>query len=86
PFTSLTVIVSCSIGTKAIAVNSQARYRAGGHFKEKAGLLYLMVDDKGSHFQAMISEIFAGYQTPPLTGEVAMANKDWQIWKSVPFS
>ena len=40
----------------------------------------------GSHFQAMFSDIFACYQTPLLTGDVAMANKAWQIWKSAPFS
>ena len=45
-----------------------------------------MVDDKVSHFQAMFSDIFAGYQNPPLTGDVAMANKARQIWKSAPFS
>ena len=66
--------------TKAFAFNSQARYRAGGHFKEKAGSLSLtnqqiMVDDKGSHFQAIFSDIFTGYQNPPLTGDVAIANK-----------
>ena len=31
----------------------------------------IMVDDKGSHFQAMLSDIFAGYQNPPLSGDVA---------------
>ena len=45
-----------------------------------------MVDEKGSHSQAMLSDIFAGYQNPPLTGDVAMASKAWQIWKSAPFS
>ena len=63
--------------TKAFAFNSQARYRADGHFKEKTGPLCLtnqqiMVDDKGNHFQALFSDIIAGYQNPPLTADVAM--------------
>ncbi|MEW8615614.1 MAG: hypothetical protein AB2610_20855 [Candidatus Thiodiazotropha sp.] len=71
---------SCGMDTKAFACKSQARYGAGGHFKEKAGSLSLtnqqiMVDVKGRHFQAMFSDIFAGNQNPPLTGDVAMANK-----------
>ena len=42
--------------TKAFLFNSQAKYRTGGHFKEKADILSLayqeiMVDDKGSHFK-----------------------------------
>ena len=37
----------------------------------------IMVDDKGSHFKAMFPDIFVGYQNPPLTGDVAMANKAW---------
>ncbi|MEW8615756.1 MAG: hypothetical protein AB2610_21575 [Candidatus Thiodiazotropha sp.] len=45
-----------------------------------------MVDDKGGHFQAMFSDIFADYQNPLLTGDVVMANMTWQIWKSAPFS
>ena len=40
--------------TKAFYLNIQAKYRAGGHFKEKAGPLSLanqeiMIDDKGSY-------------------------------------
>ena len=77
--------------TKAFSFNSQAKYRAGGHFKEKAGSLSLanqkiMVDDQGSHFKAMFSDIFPDYQNPPLTGDVAMANKAWQILQNTPFS
>ena len=77
--------------TKAFLFNSQAKYRTGGHFKEKADILSLanqeiMVDDKGSHFKAMFPDIFADYQSPPLTGDVAMANKAWQIWQNTPFS
>ena len=79
------------MGTKAFSFNSLAKYRTGGHFKEKAGPLSLanqeiMVDDKGSHFKAMFPDIFADYQNPPLTGDVAMANKAWQIWQNTPFS
>ena len=77
--------------TKAFSYNSQAKYRAGGRLKEKAGPLSLanqeiMVDDKGSNFKAMFPDIFADYQNPPLTGAVAMANKAWQIWHNTPFS
>ena len=76
--------------TKAFLFNSQAKYRTGGHFshfKEKADILSLanqeiMVDDKGGHFKAMFPDIFADYQNPPLTGDVAMANKAWQIWQN----
>ena len=77
--------------TKAFSFNSQAKYRAGDHFKKKAGPLSfvnqeIMVDDKRSHFKAMFSVIFADYQNPPLTEDVAMANKTWQIWQNTPFS
>ena len=34
----------------------------------------------------MFPDIFANYQNPPLTGDVAMANKAWQIWQNTPFS
>ena len=73
--------------TKAFSSNSQAKYRAGGHFKEKAGLLSLanqeiMVDDKGSHLKAMFPDIY----NPSLTGDVAIANNAWQIWQNTPFS
>ena len=44
-----------------------------------------MVDDKGSHFQAIFPDIFNDYQNPPLTGDVTMANKAWHIWTSTPF-
>ena len=79
------------MGTKVFSFNSQAKYRSGGHFKEKANILSLanqeiMVADKGSHFKAMVPDIFADYQNPPLTGDVAMANKTWQIWQNTPFS
>ena len=62
----------------------------GGYFKEKTALSLtnqeIMVDDQGSHFKAMFPDIFADYQNPPLTGDVAMANKAWQIWQNTPFS
>ena len=82
------------MGTKAFSLNSQAKYWSGGHFREKADILVslslanqeIMVDDKGSHFKAMIPDIFADYQNPTLTGDVAMANKPWQIWQNTPFS
>ena len=83
------------MGTKGtFAFNSQAKYRSGSHFKEKADIFVslslanqeIMVDDKGSHFKAMFPDIFADYQNPPLTGDVAMANKAWQIWQNTPFS
>ena len=79
------------MGTKAFSFNSQAKYRSSGHFKEKADILSLtyqeiMVDDKGCHFKAMFPDIFADYQNPPLTGDVAMTNKAWQIWQNTPFS
>ena len=78
--------------TKAFLLNSQAKYRTGGHFKEKADILVspslanqeIMVDDQGSHFKAMFPDILADYQNPPLTGDVAMANKAWQIWQTLP--
>ena len=71
--------------------NTQAKYRTGGDFKEKPDIFPLsnqeiMVDDKGSHFKAMFPDTFADYQNPPLTGDVAMANKAWQIWYNTPFS
>ena len=79
---------------KAFLFKSQAKYRTGGHFKEKADILVspslahqkIMVDDPGSHLKAMFPDIFADYQNPPLTGDVAMVNKAWQIWQNTPFS
>ena len=75
---------------KAFSFNSQTKYWTGGHFKEKTVLSLanqeIMVDSYGNHFKAMIPDIFADYQNPPLTGDVAMANKAWQIWKNTSFS
>ena len=45
-----------------------------------------MVDSHGNHFKAMFPDIFADYRIPPLTGDVAIANKAWQIWQNTPFS
>ena len=81
------------MGTKALSFNSQSKYRSGGHFKGKADILVslslanqeIMVYDKGSHFKAMFPDIFADYQSPPLTGDVAKANKAWQILQNTPF-
>ena len=77
--------------TNAFLFNSQAKYRTDGHLKEKAGPLSLanqeiMVDDKRSQLKAMFPDIFVDYQNPPFTGDVAMANKAWQIWQNTPFS
>ena len=75
--------------TKAFLFNSSAKYRAGGHLKWKSDLSLtdqqIAVDDKGSHFQAMFQVVFADYQNPPLTGDVKVANKAWNIWTSTPF-
>ena len=74
---------------KAFSFNSQEKYRTGGHFKEKTVLTLvnqeIMVDSHGDYFKAMFPDIFADYQKPPLTGDVAMANKAWQIWQNTPF-
>ena len=78
----------CSMDNKAFSFNSSAKYRAGGHFKEKQlslAVYEIMVDDKGSHFQAAFPNIFAQYQNPTLTGDVAVANKAWDAWTSTPF-
>ena len=77
---------------KAFSFNSAAKYRAGGHFKEKpaSGLSLtdqrIMVADKRSHLQATFPDIFADYQNPPLTRDVTVANKAWHIWISTPFN
>ena len=34
----------------------------------------------------MFPDIFDDCQNPPLTGDVAVANKAWQIWQNTPFS
>ena len=74
---------------KAFSFNSSAKYRVGSHFKEKQlslAVQEIMVDDKGSHFQAAFPDIFAQYQNPSLTGSpVVTSNKAWHNWKSTPF-
>ena len=45
-----------------------------------------MVDDEGGDFQASFPDIFAQYQNSPLTGDIAMANKAWNSWKTTPFN
>ena len=92
----VTYIVTQSMGKRAYAFKSSATYRAcvgwgGGHFKEKAAAAVsltnqqIKVDDKGSDFQAIFPDIFAQYQNPPLTGDIAMANKALNSWKNTPF-
>ena len=75
--------------TKVFTFNSSTNSRAGGNFKEKPALFLtdqqIMVDVKGSHFQATFPDVFADYQNPPLTGDVGVANKAWHNWKSTPF-
>ena len=70
--------------TKAFC--SIARQISGGYFKWKPDHSLtdqqIAVDDKGSHIQALFQDVFADYQNPPLTGDVKMANKAWNIWKS----
>ena len=81
--------ISKGIDTKAFTFNSSANYRAGGNFKERTELSLtdqqIMVDGKGSHFQATLPDVFADYKNPPLTGDVGVANKAWHNWKSTPF-
>ena len=68
-----------TIVQKAFSFNSSAKYRACGNFKEKSALSpidqQIIVDDKGSHFQASFPDVFTQYQNPPLTGDVRVANK-----------
>ena len=65
--------------TKAFSIKCQAKYRVGGHFKEKALPLSLAnqkitVDDKGSHVKTMFPNILADYQNPSLCKTL-----QWQI-------
>ena len=52
---------------KAFSFNSQAKYRTGGHFKQKTVLSLanqeIMADSHGNHFKAMFPDIFADYQS-----------------------
>ena len=77
------------MGTKAFSFKSQAKYRSGGHFKEKADILSLanqkiMVDDQGSHFKVMFPDIFADYQNPPLTGALQWQTRHGKSGKALP--
>ena len=62
--------------TKAFSFNSQAKYRTGGHFKEKTALSLanqeIMVDDKGSQFKAMFPEPSAHWRR--CNGKQGLAN------------
>ena len=88
---SVTYIVTQNMDKRAYSFISSATYRAGGgeaFFKEKQVSLAsqkIMVDDEGGDFQASFPDIFAQYQNPILTGDIAMANKAWISWKTTPF-
>ena len=45
-----------------------------------------MVDDKGSHFQAIFPDIFADYHNPLLTWDITMANQAWDNWQHAPMT
>ena len=80
-------------GQEGLFVQKLGNISGGGHFKEKQASLAsqkIIVDDGGGDFQASFPDIFAQYQNtppppPPLTGDIAMANKDWNSWKTTPF-
>ena len=63
--------------TKAFSFDSQAKYRAGGHFKEKAGPQSLanqeiLVDDKTSHLTARTS-------SPTIRTLSSLKTLQWQL-------
>ena len=70
--------------TEAFLFNSQAKYRTGSHFKEKADILSLANQEKGSHFKAMVPDIFADYQNPPFTGELQWQTRHGKSGKTLP--
>ena len=78
----LMAIPSKGMDAKAFKFNSAAKYRPGGVYKEKKDLelpnLDVVVDSDGNSSQAMFLDVFGGYQNPPLTGDVAMANEAWR--------
>ena len=37
----------------------------------------IAVDDEGNNYQVVFPDIFAGYQNPPLTRDIATGNKAW---------
>ena len=43
----------------------------------------IMVDDKGSHLDAIFQDIFADYQNPPLTGDVVMTTRYGKFGKTL---
>ena len=82
-------IVTQSMDKRAYSFKSSATYRARGHFKEKQASLAsqkIMVDDRGGDFQISFPDILAQDQNPTLTGDIAMANKAWNSWKTTPFN
>ena len=72
---------------RAYSFKSSVTYRAGVISKKQASLASqkIMVDDEGGDFQASFPDIIAQYQDPTLTGDIAMANKAWNSWKTTPF-
>ena len=76
-------------GQGGLLVQKLCNISGGGHFKEKQALSLtdqqIKFDDKGSDFQAIFQDFFAQYQNPQLTGDIAMAKKAWNSWKTTPF-
>ena len=73
---------------EGLLVQKLSNISGAGHFKEKQASLAsqkIMVDDGGGDFQASFPDIFAQYQNPTLTGEIAMANKALNSWKTTRF-
>ena len=77
------------MGKRAYSFKSSATYRAWGNFKEKQASpasQKIMVDEKGSDFQAIFPDNFADYQNPPLTGDINMGNEAWDNWQHAPMT
>ena len=70
--------------TKAFTFHSSANYRAGGSFKEKPALSLtdqqIMVDDKGSHFQAIFPDA-----SPTTRTLRSQGTSGWRIRLGTPF-
>ena len=68
-----------SDGQEGQLVQKLCNISGGAHFKEKQALSLasqkIMVHDEGGDFQASFPDIFAQYQNPHITGDIAMANK-----------
>ena len=79
--------VTQSMDKRAYSFKSSAKYRAGTISKRSRSMASqkIMVDDEEGDFHASFPDIFAQYQNPPLTGDIAMANKAWNSWKTTPF-